>query len=409
MGGTVHGLVNKRFGGGVSADYGNSRYPFAATVEFFDHLCTVGGGSIMTRVASNDGNGSAGAALTPATALGSTYCWGLWKMNTSTARPGGGSALGEVYILLLAFQQLLPANHSPPLLMHGQSDSNSYATLGIQMAFAEDGLSPWNGSTNNNGNDTMGTAGGGSNLIWWSATSSPVHVICPRSNNPGGSYNTNKQNFAAIGERYYYFDEPYGYFHGIADDDNWVVFLSGQEALNDQDDPLWYAAFGFGLYDFQPNVAGSNAYACYAFNDEQLPQQMNSAYGDTGGTSQNQGGILPPGGSVRGMYLREYSPGIGASYQPNPYSSTGAIYDEYGSAVYVTELGVAGWLGWRQEPGEYPFFRQVYNVQCEALDATAQRAAFGSNVYASTKVTVPWPTAVGEAPGATRTDAGVAF
>ena len=409
MGGTVHGLVNRRFGRNGSADNNNSRHPFEAARAFFDHLSTPSGGSIMTRVASNDGNGSAGAALTPATSLGTTYCWGLWKMNTSTARPGGGAALGEVYILLMAFMTFYPASHTPPLLVHGASDSNSYATFGIQIAFAEDGASPWNGSTNNNGNDTMGTAGGSANAVWWSATSSPIHVINPRSCNPGGSHNTNKQNLAPIGNRYYWFEVPYGFFHGISDDDNWAMFLSGQEGLQDQDDPLWYSMVAFGLYDLQPNVAASGAYACYACNDEQLPQGMNSVYGTTSGTSDNPGGILVPGDSVRGLYLSAYSPGLGSAYQPNTHSSTGAIYDEYGSAVYVAETGVAGWLGWRQEPGEDPFFRQVYNVQCEALDVVSERAAFGANSYSSAKVTVPWPVSIGEAPGATRTDAGVAF
>ncbi len=252
----------------------------------------------------------------------------------------------------------------------------------------------------------MGGGAGGANVIWASQTSSPVHVISPRSDNAGGSHATNRQNIAPIGERYYYWDIPYAYFHGIADDDNFAIFITGQEGLNDQDDPLWYSFMGFFLGTPQPNTNGGvDPYCCYSLSDEQLPFNYNSQYGNTSGSVNNQGGVKVPGGTVDGVYIYYATPAIDYYRQPNQFSPSGAVRDESEHTIYT----YSDWIGYGHEPGSDGFLRSTAGVQCESMDATAERAAFGSNSTNNTKFTVPWPASIGEAPGGTRSTTGVLF
>jgi len=394
MGGTVHGLVNRRFtrGPGDTSDYGNIRNVFPCYAAFFDHLSTPAGGNIMTRVGQDYGNGTGFDPVGGASPIASTYAWGLWKMNTSTLRPGGGSAMGEVYIFVAMLASVLPASQG--LLVQGSSSTTFQATVSMSIAFREDGGDPWNGTAS-----TIGSP------VWTDGGVSTVHVVTPRSNNPGGSHDTNKNNMSPLGERYYYFDLTYGYFHGIADEDNFVTVCTPKAGIYDFDDPLIYSMSVFGMGTLQPNC-GSDPYFCYAWSDNAMPFGRGSTYGDTGGTAGNQGGVKLPRSTISTCYSSVYNPGLDNSRAPNPYSTTANIYDENGSTIYSPDA----WLGWGHEPGGADFWRTIYKVPNESIDAVAQRAAFGTPTTLQDKTTLPWPTSIGEAPGATRTtNGGVLF
>lgn len=402
MGGTVHGMVNKKFPRYGDHRYENSNHVFACVAQLFDHLCTVGGGSIMTRVASNYGGGTGFDFPGGSNPIGYNKVMGLWKMNTSTLRPGGGSALGEVYIFLVATGDGTSGNYlSTWGLRSNSNDQNGSGKCCMQIVFREDGATPWTGGTANTGTDAPGTS------PLWDAGASTLHVVLPRCCNPGGSYDTEKDlvaNLAGTGN-FYDFGILEGYFHGFADDDNFAFFFTNDASLDAE--PLNYAAVVFGLGDLQPNAEGPGAdpYCCYAWIDVALSFSRGNGYGDTTGAAADQGGLKTPRGQIGSLQASTFATGLDQNRSPNRYSTAQLVYDEYAVQLY----NGSGWIGYGHEPGGSDFWRFIYGVPNEALDATNERAAFCSTALLSEKITVPWPSTIGEAPGATRTEAGVTF
>jgi hypothetical protein len=395
MGGTVHGVVNKTWPRyGSSADE-NAMHLFAAIAQFFDHLCTVGGGSIMTRIASNYGGGSGFDYPGGSNPIGYNQVLGVWKMNTSTLRPGGGSALGEVYILLSACGT---ANDVWGLTASG-TDTGWDGEVVISMAFREDGGNPWNGTSNNNGLDTPVVGNP------WTDGGSTLHVFS-RPNAPGGSYSSGKNFVSSLCRinNMYTMTITEGFFHGVADDDNWIFFYTGFDGMTTTE-PKWYGAVCFGLGDLQPNC-GSDPYNCYLWIDPAMPFSRNSDFGDPSGTSSNQGGAKCPRSQVHPVRFDAFADSaLSQDRQPNNYSPASAVYDELALFTYTD----TSWYGYAHEPGGSDFWRVLYGVPNESLDATNERAALGTQATLQDKLTIPWPSTVGEAPGATRTPAGVAF
>lgn len=396
MGGTVHGVVNKTFPRIVDNDYQNSGCVFAAFAQFFDHLSTPAGGSIMTRIASNYGGGSGfdypGGSNPFGT--GNVKLLGVWKMNTSTLRPGGGTALGEVYISLVASLSSSSSSYFSTWGLLSNDSGTGYGELAMQVAFREDGGDPWNVTRANLGADVP------SNPVIWTAGGSTVHVL-PRSNNPGGDHNTNKQNMSEMG-MFYNFSILEGYFHGFADDDNFVCFYSSAAGLDS--DPRTFASCGFGLGELRAN-AGADPYFCYNWIDKEPGFNRGTTYGDTAGSSDYQGGVKKPRSGVSGLQASDIMGGLDQDRSPNRYSVGGLVYDEVPVQIYEAN----GTLGYGHEPGGTDFWRFIYGVPNEALDAANKRVALGDTGLLSEKITVPWPDSIGEAPGATRTNDGVKF
>jgi len=114
---------------------------------------------------------------------------------------------------------------APALTDGGDSGNNRHWSIAV--ACRSDGGCPWNGSTSSSGIDTKGstvwsaTAGGGSGTLY----------VWPRSNNPGGSHNTNKQNtagaFSDNTESLFVYDsgfEPTSFAHFFAGPDWYLMF-----------------------------------------------------------------------------------------------------------------------------------------------------------------------------------------
>jgi hypothetical protein len=401
MGGTVHGMVNKKIPVYANNNHKNGAAVFACIAQFFDHLCTVGGGNIMTRVASNYGGGTGFDYPGGANPIGYNLTMGLWKMNTSTLRPGGGSALGEVYIFMVTTDQSSSSQYiSYWGLRMNNGEQYGGSRVGLQIVFREDGGDPWNSTENNDGLDVPGSP-------LWTAGGSTLHVVLPRSCNPGGAYDSGKNQLANLGGTgaWYEWTILDCYFHGVADDDNFVLFVTRESAATSE--PLDYAACVFGLGDLQPNAEGPGAdpYCCYAWIDSSLSFSRGSVYGDTTGASGDQGGLKTPRGQIAELQASVFTAGLDQYRAPNRYSTGALIYDELAVSLYNAN----GWIGYGHEPGGSDFWRLIYGVPNESLDATNERAAFCSTATLSEKITVPWPGTIGEAPGATRTYAGVTF
>lgn len=115
---------------------------------------------------------------------------------------------------------------APALSDGGNSGNNRHWSIAV--ACRSDGGCPWNGSTSSSGIDTKGTpvwsatAGGGSGTLY----------VWPRSNNPGGAHNTNKENcagaFSDNTESTFVYDnsfEPTSFAHFFAGPD-WYLLLN---------------------------------------------------------------------------------------------------------------------------------------------------------------------------------------
>jgi hypothetical protein len=376
-------LVNRKFSGTFGT---RCRQAFACFAEAFDHLSTAGGGSYMTRIAAYYGSGGTGLQRPGGTnPVGTNQAWGLWRLNTSTARPGGGSALGDVYFLLSG---AFDTGAVSPIRHRG---STSQRGVALAVAFREDGTNPWNAVTGSMGADVTASP-------LWSAGGSTVHVF-PLSNNPGGSYNTNKENCMVFGDYQQGRVVPDDWFHLVADADNIAAFCTYR---GESSNPLNSAHWWFATSSLQPNC-GSDPYFCFSGFDYDSPLGS-GGYGDTAGTSEfADGGVKLPRDQVGQLYWT--STGVlGETRAPNPYSAT-SQYDEVGTRIYTSDA----FLGYGNTPGEDDFFRFVEGVLGEWYDPTNERAALGSADVNNQILTVPWPTAIGEAPGETRTDDGVTF
>ena len=407
MAGTVHGLVNKKFPRYSSAADENAIHIFACVAHFFDHLTTVGGGNIMTRVASNYGGGTGFDFPGGASPIGYNKVMGSWRMNTSTLRPGGGSAMGEVYIHLAAGPT---AGTTGWDILGTGGDVTNDGEVMMAMAFREDGGNPSlvqnsGGTTppSNDGLDKFPSSG-----PIWTAGASTVHVF-PRANNPGGTYNGDKQMMATFSgaTNNSAMNIVDAFFHGFADDDNWVFFITSYLGLATNSEPLKYQAICFGLGDLQPNCEGPglDPYTSYWWMEYDMPFSRGSTYGDTAGAAANQGGLKTPRGQISDLLVSVFHTGLDQIRSPNPYSTGDLIFEEQAAYIYNSRA----WLGYAHEPGGTDFWRFIYGVPNEAYDATNKRASFGSPTLLQEKITAPWPDSIGEVPGATRTYDGVAF
>jgi hypothetical protein len=381
MGGTPHGLVNARILAARINDDAN-RDAFAIVAAFLDHLATAPGGSYTTRIASYWGSGGTGFDRTGGSNPSGENAFGVWRLNTSAARTGGGSALGAMYIFVAWADVSAPSGW---LINSGTADG-----VGIVVAFLEDGNSPWNGTTNDNGADTKGTP-------LWVPGGSTLHVL-ERSCNAGGDDATNRENTRpAIQDKGSAVTTDH-HVHCIADADNIAIIAAKTSATYGSQFAVW----GMGLYTMLDIVDSPTAYAALSFMDNGFPLALDTDMGQIAGSSVTNGGGFVTPASGDGVHKFGYSftyTGDTAA-NPNVWSAGGAVFDESAIQIHL-DTGRVGYLD--------TFFRHGYGMDNESFDSTNQRVAVGSVIVAEDKLTLPWPTTIGEAPGATRTEDGVTF
>lgn len=379
MAGTIHGLVNAKIDV-ASIRFDAARDAFAIIAAFFDHLCTAGGGNYMTRIASYWGTGGTGFDRTGGANPSGENAFGVWVLHTSAARPGGGTKLGAIYFFLAWVDTEPPAGW--------QLNSGTADGVGLAGAFLEDGNSPWNGTTVDDGTDTKGSP-------LWVAGGSTVHFT-ERSNAPGGVDATLANNARSpIGDKQSSTLSDQ-YLHCIADADQFAIIgTAGVTSYGSQ-----FGCYLMGLYSVVSNVDAAADYALFCIYDGSLPLGFDYVYGVIAGSGTLGGGVTWPDNSQDGLRI---SPALSyimsTTEQPNVWSAGGAVFDE--SAIQLFSTGMVGYID--------PFFRLAYNITNEAWDATNERFAVGTVNQDQYKLTIPWPTTVGEAPGATRTPDGVTF
>lgn len=395
MGGTVHGIANLLACPNGHTAANRQRNIFAAVNSFFEHLSTPAGGNYMEPVAGYFGEGGAtGYDATGGANPSGENAFRVFKQKTSAARPGGGSQLGAIYWL---FQWADVSYWNVCELL----SNNGYDGVGIISAFLEDGNSPWNGSTADDGTDTHG-------LPVWADNGSTAHVL-EYSNYSG--HNTNKNNLMTL-----YYDasgiSTEVYAQMIADADNVIILISSAwgDAGNEHDMVLGafqglidkltavpsypYPVLAGSMYDVS-DTPGRQFYLGYPSRSVRTNSQQWPAGGT--GSAQPMGGIVTPtnGNGTFRWYDLEF---VINGNQPNGWLSDKYEESPIGICVSVDRVG---WLD--------DFFRSTYDIANNSWDATNERAVFGANTSPTVKLSVPWPSTIGEAPAATRTQAGVPF
>lgn len=249
----------------------------------------------------------------------------------------------------------------------GLRDGSTNDGVAWQVALRDDGGDPWTGTTLADGNDRKGATAGVGPV--WTGGSSTVRVL-PRSNNSGGTHNTDKQNCLNIQDqitnptRYYFF----------ADRDNICIFVdtSDNQGMNEM--------VMIGVYDPIPGLSGTISNPVFMLHDYLLPINAAVLYGSTtGNNASTDGGIIPAvsssGVEVRGLYVDRYTSLQAATFQPNTqYVPT--VFDEFKLPIYVndTDRGMLGYVD---------FFNEIFGAS--ELDVYSD----GSKIVMN-QMAIPW-------------------
>lgn len=264
--------------------------------------------------------------------------------------------------------------------------------LGLAIAWRDDGVSAWNGTSNADGTDTKGS-------VVWTSGSSVVHVL-PRSNNAGGSHNLLKENTVGFPQST---TNPTRY-HFLADRDG--LLIMGDNSDN--------ASYDYMLYVGAYEPISSSQFVTSSGGNMQMPMVMigangafpfgiSTTYGDLAGNATTQGGIVGPrtgSAEVRTVRMDRYSNNLlsNTSLQPNQQFDPNA-YDEFKIPVMLFEAPQFGHVGYLD------MITETYNVPVHSTNADFTKATFGAggNVI---NLVAPWS---GSAPGSTSTRQGRQF
>ena len=381
MAGPIHGSIEHLFLG-TGQTTGSAQTTFVSIYNFLNNNT----GSLgIKRIAYNTGSQNSGMALT----RGMNYY--------DQANPAGDNAWAcfcfqsasiPWYVLIqwVGNANVFGAAPGSPGLFKASTTPNA---VGIAIAQRVDGGNPWNGSSGSNGSDTKGTP------VWHPGTSSMV--LHPRSNDAvrGGVHGSSRQNMMgfSIGTNNDYRMQQ------VADYDNLAILF---DLSNDNS----YLPMYFGQYTALSGVNPQVPY--FSFNDSlNIPTTAGTQFGDIAGSTTAQGGIGYPNVAVSGTC------GVGTdrygffffqntAAQPNRAFAT-PLFDEFPLLVGIYEpnnqVGATGQV--------YDFYREVFNVASHDTNSDGTRAAFGTTVQATIKLTIPWNS--GTVPGSGVSRSGVTF
>lgn len=310
---------------------------------------------------------------------------GLNSGNSSSAR--NGSTLPDFdYYVLMQWADTDSFGTSPgnPGLADAASAIDGVA---ISVAVRTDGNSPWNGSTNNNGTDTKGSA-------VWTAGASVVHILPISNSFTGGTHLTNKENMRLLADI-----SSTTRVSMIGTADSFIILVDAGAAGA-------YVAHYFGIYTprsgLSPSLPITGVSPSIATG---LPwaDGTGTTWGTTTGGGTNEGGVL-------GTLLTDLMGGVSVGQdvvgvfglQPNNELAT-PEYDAFPIRAIQRGTGRTGYVG----DLETGLVESVYNVPTNSSNAALSRAYFGSATQGSLHLAVAWGGATSPGTGATR--AGVTF
>jgi hypothetical protein len=278
----------------------------------------------------------------------------------------------------------------------------TYGGIGVQFAFRTDDVSPWNGTTNNNGADTKGTP------VWSSGVTNNLYVF-PRCNSLKGDYATkreflscfyNRQNLWGTGKLA-------SRLCAVVDASN-IAFVTDNSG-NTSDGAGKQDVTFFGK--FTPindlNYPSGSAYWMFSTNSDPDPilSTLGSTYtwGSTTPTYARDGGVQHPShlsGTI-GYCIdclnpsQAYTFGLLANPSPFAYSLSSSYVSKFDESIFVinmNEPGVSGTLGMLGYSGMNDFFRCVYGVQAYCTFNNRTRICWGTSTLNSLHATTPWVT-----------------
>ncbi len=378
MAGTPIGKVDCRFTAVTSRADLMQQECFKVTFDFFEQMVVAG---YATRIALQYG-----ATDDPETGGGSgTNFWdegtsfgenafavyrmdGLTSGNTQSARNGTDLPDFDYYVLIQwadgASFGASPGN--PGLLDAGTLDG-----VAIAIAVREDGGNPWNGTTNNNGADTKGSA-------VWTAGASVLHVMPISNTYTGGSHTTNKENMRKV-------------FDFLGSEGSRVSFIGTADSFIILSDPSGqgeYTASYFGIYEPRPGLSPSLP-LCAISTVTALPwaDGTSTSWGTTTGDNSNEGAVL---GALLTDLMGPVSLGqevvgvLDAFAQPNTQFDP-PKYDTFPIRVIQRGTGRIGYVG-DLEPG---LVQVTYEAPTNGVSPSGDWAYFG-DTYQAIHLAVAW-------------------
>lgn len=409
MAGTPHGRIDAR----VNLTTANTAYPGPCMVQeifktCFDHF---NGSSRHQIIARNNGIAT---VLLP----GATRGTGYWDQAT----PFGHQAFFVVDHLFASaryqsYWMFLDGSAAGPAdLNYDGGTGTSYARIYVAMASTTSSggawVSPWAGTTLNNGSDTRAAP-------VWNIPSGGRGYFFPRANSRGGGYATNRNNLSALTDSIIASStsQP-SRFHLVTDDDNWALLWDYQ------DDSAYYLNAG-GVYvprsDLavdRPLLMASQSTTSYS-RFRRYYDSTSSAFGPaaTGSTNYNGGirvsdnhvgvGGAGVGIDVHGLIfddLSAFEGGASAAYQnfqpDKAFSPT--RNNEFPHWVGVWEP--AGAFGYA---GQWDFLRSTRGVNNLDTNTAKTRAYFGNSTANDSRVSIPWDGV--STPGLGTSRAGISF
>lgn len=389
MPGTQSGSVDHRT---------NVASPANANQEYFTNLFRffngpLRSGSYVDLVALQTGSSAGGTNFHDQNNSFGENAFACFRVRSGSV-PGAGVSTRRAVDYYVLFQWADAAAFGASPGNPGTINGGTTDGTAIAVAWRDDGLSPWNGTTLANGNDTKGSS------VWTAGTSSLT--VFPRSNNTGGSHNTNKENMMRLqdlsigGTTYRY--------HFIADRDCFITFTDEGDNL-DYDSIYIHGTFE-PLSGFITSSGGNMQMPMFQLGaDNAGSLAVATSYGGTAGTANTNGGItgarLSGGARARDLRIDRYSNNLLAntSLQPNP-QFIASRFDEFRIPVMVFETPDFGHVGYIDS------LTEVYNASVHDITSGSTKAIFGPTAGGTIEYVVPWS---GSAPGSTSTREGRYF
>ena len=300
---------------------------------------------------------------------------------------GSGHAAPQAFAVFRTNGNALPpyniiifyTNSAHPDWTFEGSTSNG-ARCSVAAAIRDDGTDAWNGSTNNDGTDTVGTPR-------WSVGGATTLFTFDYFNEPGGTRATNMDNLQTMGSNVLTGLGNDLLFHMWADDD---VFLLVSDSTSSS---IYVNYFGeYNLISGNTHDDGMPAVCMLEQNGGWI--QTAGAPGSYGTTPQEGGGLLPPrGGGGAPQYHIDSLPTIAAqnTYQPDLQLDI--------PAYLVSKHAIANIQGDFGHVGNFPsWMRYGVDIPANSLipGGPPYYAAFGSHTTSNRGV-LPWDD---ETPGA---------
>jgi hypothetical protein len=263
-------------------------------------------------------------------------------------------------------------------------NSSSLDGVGIMMAVRDDGTNPWNGTSNDDGADTIGTP-------VWNDGGSTVRVF-PRSNATGGTHATNKNNMIPILD--VGATNGIGRCHFVANE-NELIFVG-----DNNNDGLYIYTVALGRYTPRTGLEGllTTPYFMASSNSDSGAFALGSSFphGGTVGSAGRNGGICAlPVNDVMDLTLSVPNAGqVSTFYQPNklispnefeptPYSVLAHESGKTAGSNGTGDFGLAGYL-------DIEIVSAIYNSTMNQTNADGSLAWVGHTTIATRKWALSW-------------------